>query len=84
MYSYTTLTLTSNWQERASLIQKALGLDKARTNDAKMNSVLDTTSTRDLLAMAKKNTATEENKGKWLTAISCGNLILFVLILGPS
>jgi hypothetical protein len=46
------------------MIQKALGLDKGRTNEAKMNSVLDT-SARDPLALTKKNSAPEENaKGK--------------------
>ncbi|KAJ9601122.1 hypothetical protein L9F63_000701, partial [Diploptera punctata] len=54
--------LQQHAKERATMIQKALGLDKSRTNDAKMNSVVDTTSTRDLLALAKKNSVTEDSK----------------------
>jgi hypothetical protein len=58
------LTLTFSFQERTSLIQKALGLDKARPNEARMNSVADSSSIRDLLALAKKNAAAEESNAK--------------------
>jgi hypothetical protein len=46
------------------MIQKALGLGKGRTNEAKMTSVADTSSARDILALAKKNSAPEENNAK--------------------
>lgn len=46
------------------MIQKALGLDKTRSNEAKINSVADTPSVRDLLALAKKNAVVEESNGK--------------------
>jgi len=46
------------------MIQKALGLDKSRTNEAKFNSLVDTSSARDLLALAKKNSAAEESNAK--------------------
>jgi hypothetical protein len=57
------------FQERASVIQKALGLDKGRSNEAKMNSVADTSSARDLLTLAKKNSAAEENNVKGKTEL---------------
>jgi hypothetical protein len=53
-----------SFQERANMIQKALGLDKGRTDEAKMNSVADTSSAGDILALAKKNSAPEENNAK--------------------
>jgi hypothetical protein len=46
------------------MIQKALGLDKGRTNEAKMNSEADTSSARDILTLAKKNSAPEKNYAK--------------------
>ncbi|XP_069689668.1 protein CIP2A homolog [Periplaneta americana] len=51
-------------KERANMIQKALGLDKSRTNEAKMNSIVDEASARDLLALAKKNSVPDESNTK--------------------
>jgi hypothetical protein len=58
------LFVSFSFQERTSLIQKALDLDKARPNEARMNSVADTPSVTDLLAIAKKNAAAEKNNAK--------------------
>jgi hypothetical protein len=46
------------------MIQKALGLDKGRTNKAKMNSVADTSSARDIYTLAKENSAPGKNYAK--------------------
>jgi hypothetical protein len=53
-----------SFQERANMIQKALGLDKVRTNEAKMNSLADASSARDLFTLAKKTSLSEENNAK--------------------
>jgi hypothetical protein len=46
------------------MIQKAFGLDKARPNEAKMNSLPDISSARDLFTLAKKTSLAEENNAK--------------------
>ncbi|KDR08521.1 hypothetical protein L798_01041 [Zootermopsis nevadensis] len=51
-------------KERAYRIQKALGLDKGRPNETKINSIEDISSATDLLALAKKTSAPEENNAK--------------------
>jgi hypothetical protein len=53
-----------SFQERANMIHKAFGLDKARTNEVKMNSLADTSSARDLFTLAKKTSLAEENNAK--------------------
>jgi hypothetical protein len=53
-----------SFQERANMIHKAFSLDKARTNEAKVNSLADTSSARDLFMLAKKNSVTEESNAK--------------------
>lgn len=56
--------LRVSFQERAYRIQKALGLDKGRPNETKINSIEDISSATDLLALAKKTSAPEENNAK--------------------
>jgi hypothetical protein len=51
-------------KERTTLIQKALGLDKVTPNEARMNSVADSSSIRDFLALVKKNAVAEESNAK--------------------
>jgi hypothetical protein len=53
-----------SFQERVNMIQKAFGLDKARTNEAKMSSLADTSSTRDVFTLDKKTLLAEENNDK--------------------
>ncbi|PNF28467.1 hypothetical protein B7P43_G15227 [Cryptotermes secundus] len=51
-------------KERANMIHKAFGLDEAQTNEAKMNSLADISSARDLFTLSKKTSLAEENNAK--------------------
>jgi hypothetical protein len=52
------------------MIQKAFGLDKARPNDEKMNSLPDTPA-RELFTLAKKTSVAEENNAKGKVCVLC-------------